>query len=163
MTEAVKNWMLSILSAARLLGVLEAAVPKGPVRSVVRLAAGLVLAIVVFSPLVGALPGWISGALGSEWEAAAAFSDDLEQTNESYLETIMSQRAAEYIVTQAEEMGVSLTASVTCDWTEEGLPVPAGAVLQGDVPEQARQALSELIQADLGIPAEQISYEEAAS
>ena len=87
---------------ALLLGVLEAAVPKGPVRGVVRLAAGLVLAIVVFSPLVGALPGWISGALGSEWEAAAAFSDDLEQTNESYLETIMSQRAAEYIVTQAE-------------------------------------------------------------
>ena len=45
MTEAVKNWMLSILSAALLLGVLEAAVPKGPVRGVVRLAAGLVLAV----------------------------------------------------------------------------------------------------------------------
>ena len=92
MTEAVKNWMLSILSAALLLGVLEAAVPKGPVRSVVRLAAGLVLAIVVFSPLVGALPGWISGALGSEWETAAAFSDDLEQTKVIWRQSCLSGR-----------------------------------------------------------------------
>lgn len=163
MTEAVKNWVLSILAAALLLGVLEAAVPKGPVRGVVRLAAGLVLLLVVAAPLAERLPGWAEGALGNQLEAAAAFSDELEVTDESYLETIMSQRAAEYIVTQAEEMGVTLTASVTCDWTEEGLPVPAGAVLRGDVPEQARQALTGVIQAELGIPAEQITYEEAVS
>ena len=139
MTEAIKNWILSIL------------------------AAGLVLFLVVVSPLAAGLPDWVGQALGEELELVAVFSDDLEETNESYLETIMSQRASEYIVTQAEEMGLSLTASVTCDWTEEGLPVPAEAVLRGQVPEQARETLTNAIQEQLGIQADHITYEEAAS
>ena len=163
MTEAVKNWILAILAAALLLGLLEAAAPKGPVQGVVRLAAGLVLFLVVVSPLAAGLPDWVGRALGEELESVAVFSDDLEETNESYLETIMSQRASEYIVTQAEEMGLSLTASVTCDWTEEGLPVPAGAVLRGEVPEQDRETLTKVIQEQLGIQADHITYEEAAS
>lgn len=163
MTEAIKNWILSILAAALLLGLLEAAAPKGPVRGVARLAAGLVLFLVVVSPLAAGLPDWVGRALGEELESVAVFSDDLEETNESYLETIMSQRASEYIVTQAEEMGLSLTASVTCDWTEEGLPVPAEAVLWGQVPEQARETLTNAIQEQLGIQADHITYEEAAS
>lgn len=163
MTEAIKNWILSILAAALLLGLLEAAAPKGPVRGVARLAAGLVLFLVVVSPLAAGLPDWVGRALGEELESVAVFSDDLEETNESYLETIMSQRASEYIVTQAEEMGLSLTASVTCDWTEEGLPVPAEAVLRGQVPEQARETLTNAIQEQLGIQADHITYEEAAS
>ena len=163
MTEAVRNWILSILAAALLLSILEAASPKGPVRSVVRLAAGLVLFLVVVSPLAAGLPDWITGGLSEELASVTAFSEDLEETNESYLETIMSQRASEYIVTQAEEMGLSLTASVTCAWTEEGLPVPTEAVLRGDVPEQARETLTSVIQEQLGIQADHITYEEAAS
>lgn len=163
MTEAVKNWILAILAAALVLGLLEAMAPKGPVQGVARLAAGLVLFLVVVSPLAAGLPDWLGRAFEEELASVAVFSDDLEETNESYLETIMSQRAAEYIVTQAEEMGLSLTASVTCEWTEEGLPVPAGAVLRGAVPEQTREALSQVIQAELGIPLDHITYEEAAS
>ena len=163
MTEAVKNWILAILAAALLLGLLEAAAPKGPVQGVARLAAGLVLFLVVVSPLASGLPDWLGRALGEELESVAVFSDALEETNESYLETNMSQRASEYIVTQAEEMGLSLTASVTCDWTEQGLPVPSGAVILGEAPEAAREALSQAIQEQLGIPVDQITYEEAAS
>lgn len=163
MTEAVKNWILAILSAALLLGLLEALAPKGPVRGVARLAAGLVLFLVVVSPLAAGLPDWLGRAFEEELASVAVFSDDLEETNESYLETIMSQQAAEYIVTQAEEMGLSLTASVTCGWTEEGLPVPAEAVLRGEVPEQARETLTSVIQEQLGIQADHITYEEAAS
>lgn len=163
MTEAVRNWILSIMAAALLLSILEAASPKGPVRGVVRLAAGLVLFLVIVSPLASGLPGWITSGLSEELASVTAFSEDLEETNESYLETIMSQRASEYIVTQAEEMGLSLTASVTCEWTEEGLPVPAEAVLQGAISEKEREALSNIIQEELGIAKEQITYEEAAS
>ena len=163
MTEAMKNWILTILAAALLLGLLEAAAPKGPVRGVARLAAGLVLFLVVVSPLAAALPDWVSRGLGEDLGSVAAFSDELEETNESYLETIMSQRASEYIVTQAEEMGLSLTASVTCDWTEEGLPVPSSAVIWGEVPEQDQVTLNQTIQEGLGIEGEYITYEEAAS
>ena len=163
MTEAVKKWILAILAAALLLGLLEALAPKGPVRGVARLAAGLVLFLVVVSPLAAGLPDWVGRAFEEELASVTVFSDELTDTNESYLETIMSQRAAEYIVTQAEEMGLSLTASVSCAWTEEGLPVPAGAVLRGEVPTETRAELSQVIQAELGIPADQITYEEASS
>lgn len=162
MTEAVKSWICSILGAALVLGILEAAAPKGPVRSVARLAAGLVLVVVVFAPLAEWMPGWITGAVREELESVTAFSPELEETDKSYLETIMSQRAAEYIVSQAQALGVSLEASVTCSWTEEGLPVPAAAALRGEVSGETRQVLNEIIQEDLGIPAEQITYEEVA-
>ena len=51
MMESVRTWVLSILAAALLLGLLESCTPKGPVRSVAKLAAGLALFLAVAAPL----------------------------------------------------------------------------------------------------------------
>ena len=51
MMESVRTWVLSILAAALLLGLLESCAPKGPVRSVAKLAAGLALFLAVAAPL----------------------------------------------------------------------------------------------------------------
>ena len=51
MMESVRTWVLSILAAALLLGLLESCAPQGPVRSVAKLAAGLALFLAVAAPL----------------------------------------------------------------------------------------------------------------
>ena len=60
-----------------------------------------------------------------------AFSDTLIETDKTYLETIMSRRVAEYIVSEAERVGAAVTCSVECGWTEEGIPIPCFAVVRG--------------------------------
>lgn len=162
MMESVREWVLSVLAAALLLGILEACAPKGAVRSVVKLAAGLALFLVMAAPLQQKLPDWLGRAFSEELDAAAAFSDTLEKNDQSYLESIMSQQAAEYIESKAGEMGAAVTCSVQCSWTEEQLPVPESVTITGSLTDAQRKALADDAQEQLGIAAEQIYFEEGA-
>ncbi len=93
-------------------------------------------------------------------QAASVYPDDLEQANENYLEMVMSQRAAEYIVTQAALLGADVDAAVACVWSE-GLPLPASAEITGTVSDGVQTQLLEIIEADLGISPSQITFREA--
>ena len=98
MMESVRTWVLSILAAALLLGLLESCVPKGPVRSVAKLAAGLALFLAVAAPLEERLPDWLGRAFREELASVTAFSDTMIETEKSYLETIMYLLVAEFIL-----------------------------------------------------------------
>ena len=158
----MRGWLLSILAAALLLSVLQAAMPKGTVRQVGGLAAGLVLILVILRPVFELTPDWLTASVEAQYQSASAYADDLEVTNESYLESIMSQRSAEYIVSQAAALGYTVEAQVDCTWSD-GYPVPACATVRGTIDPSARTQLDACIRTDLGIPSEQITYEEVAS
>ena len=155
MMESVRTWVLSILAAALLLGLLESCAPKGPVRSVAKLAAGLALFLAVAAPLEERLPDWLE-----ELASVTAFSDTLIETDKTYLETIMSRRVAEYIVSEAERVGAAVTCSVECGWTEEGIPIPCAAVVRGGLTAAQRAALTDYASRQLGIAEDQIRFEE---
>lgn len=160
MMESVRTWVLSILAAALLLGLLESCAPKGPVRSVAKLAAGLALFLAVAAPLEERLPDWLGRAFQEELASVTAFSDTLIETDKTYLETIMSRRVAEYIVSEAERVGAAVTCSVECDWTEEGIPIPCFAVVRGGLTAAQRTALTAYASRQLGIAEDQIRFEE---
>ena len=159
MMEQVRTWLLSVLAAALFLGVLESVIPKGPVRQVGRLAVGLVLTLVLCRPLAD----WLPGALRSQWAQAQSASvmvgDSFAEASADYLSAVMSQRSAEYIQTAADELGASVTASVTCRWEGE-LPVPDAAEITGSLSEDQRQSLAEAVSDQLNIPAEHIQFQE---
>lgn len=159
MTEGLRSWILGILAAALLLGVLEALVPSGPVRPVCRMAAGLALFLAVVNPLLQGLPADLSARFSQEVQEFSAYSDTLSQTDESYLETIMSQQAAEYIVSQAQSLGVQVTAQVSCAW-QDGLPIPARAVICGALNELQQESLTQWVGDQLGLAPEAIVFEE---
>lgn len=156
----LREWILSILAVSLLLGILLAAMPKGTVRQVGALAAGMVLFLVVLRPITEHAPRWLSGALEEQYQAASAYSEDLQVTDESYLESIMSQRCAEYIVSQAEDLGYSVEAEVGCTWSD-GYPIPTRAAIRGEIDGQGKAALEAYITTQLDIPAQAITYEEA--
>lgn len=159
MMEQVRAWLLSVLAAALFLGVLESVIPKGSVRQVGRLAAGLVLTLVLCRPLAD----WLPGALRSQWEQAQSASvsadDSFAEASADYLSAVMSQRSAEYIQSAADGLGASVTASVTCRWEGE-LPVPEAAEISGSLSEDQRQSLVETVSTQLDIPAERIRFQE---
>ena len=156
----LRSWLLAVLAAAFFLAVVQAAMPKGPVRHVGSLAAGLLLFLVMLRPLVNLPPGWLTGYFGEAYDEAAAYSDSLETAHESYLETIMSRQCAEYIVSQAAALGCTVEAKVDCGWLD-GWPVPASAVVQGALRSAQQEQLSAYMQSELGIPKDGICYEEA--
>ena len=160
MMESVRTWVLSILAAALLLGLLESCAPKGAVRSVAKLAAGLALFLAVAAPLEERLPDWVGRSFREELASVTAFSDTLIETDKTYLETIMSRRVAEYIVSEAEKAGAAVTCSVECGWTEEGIPIPCSAVVRGGLTAAQRAALTDYASQQLGIAEDQIRFEE---
>lgn len=127
------------------------------------MAIGLVLFLVVLRPLTGSVPQAIAAFLQVDVSAVTEEQLRLKETNESYLETIMSEKSKEYIEAQAEALGISVAAEVCCTW-QEGLPVPVKAVLKGSCSAgDVVQQLCEIVERDLGISKERIQYEEVTN
>ena len=135
MVEILRGWLLGLVAAALILTVLRALVPKGSIRPVARVTAGLVLLLVLLRPLAG-LGG---GSLRVRYDE---------------LESIIADSTAAYISEQAAHLGLTCRAEVRCE-VRDGTPQPASAAM--DIPYDARLAAA--IADDLGIPAEKQSWQ----
>lgn len=162
MTAFLREWLLSVLGAAMVLALLLSAMPKGSVRQIGSLAAGMVLFLVILRPVLELVPDKIMDALEEQYIQASAYPDGLETANESYLESIMSQRCEEYIISQAGAMGCRVKASVKCSW-RDGYPIPSAVTICGDLNDAVRAALEQDMQLQLDIPPEAVTYEEAGN
>lgn len=161
MSESLSALVRTLLAAALFLGVLEALFPDGPVKLVGEFAIGLALFLTVAGLLTDLSPGWLTAGLEEELAQASAWSEDLEYTNKSYLEEVMSRQAGEYIQAQAESLGCSVTAQVSCAWEEDSnYPVPCSVRITGEVSAAQQAALNEALQTGLGLEENQIIYEE---
>jgi stage III sporulation protein AF len=155
MMEGLRSWLLSVTGAALLLAGANALMPKGTVRAVGRLTGGLILFLAVVQPLTG----W-EGADPSDWLAelqaqATLEAAGLEETDGELLESLIAAESAAYIEAQGEVLGVSCQAEVTCRTDEDGLTVPVSVTVRGSWSEEQWQELSQIIAANLAIPAEE--------
>lgn len=162
MTDSLRNWIMSILACGVLFCMAEAILPSGPVRAVGRMSIGLVLFLVVLRPMTGAVPQAIAAFLQVDVSVATEEQLQLQETNESYLETIMREKSEEYIQAQAEALEVPVEAEVSCKW-QDGLPVPDKVRIRGTARSGQVQQLVEIVERELGIRKEQIQYEEVTN
>ena len=144
MVEILRGWLLGLVAAALILTVLRALVPKGSIRPVARVTAGLVL-------LLG-------GSLRVRYDELereiTARIEDYQTLHENELESIIADSTAAYISEQAAHLGLTCRAEVRCE-VRDGTPQPASAAM--DIPYDARLAAA--IADDLGIPAEKQSWQ----
>ncbi len=157
---AVRGWLLAVIAASLLCALAEALMPQGAVRRVGKLVCGLVLMAAVLSPVTG-----LDAAAGQQWlEDYLAGLDrsraELARTVESQRKAIIEQECAAYIVDKAAEFGWTCTARVACEEGAEGLFLPARAEISGALTESGRVQLLRTVAEDLGIPEEQITFEE---
>ena len=161
MMAGVGSWLLSITGASVLCALADGLMPAGPVRRVGRLVCGLVLLAVILAPLAQLdLEG------GQRWleEYHLGLEDrtqELERQVDEQMKTIIEQEYAAYIVDKAAEMGLTCTARVSCQAVEGGVYVPSQTQVAGVLSQAERDQISQMIQADLGVPAQrQFYYEE---
>ena len=156
----VRQWLLGVACTAMVMAIVESLAPEGSVKKVCRLAGGLALMLAAVSPLLRLDEGVLSQAVAEYRSAAERYEEQLEEKNNSLYQTIIEETAAAYILDKAEEMGILCQAEVTFSYDEDGVPCPWEVTARGVWTEEQREALSRLLEDDLGVPVQRQHFEE---
>ena len=144
------RYVLSLIAAALIAGILQSFVKEGSCARVLRLLCGLFLMVTALKPLkelqIPALEDWTAS-----WnaEAGAAVREGEERYASEYSAVIIKQLEA-YILDKAAQLGLSVQVQLTL--TADNLP--ESALLTGQATQQQKQAMEAVIESDLGIPKE---------
>lgn len=154
----MERWLLGVSCAALVMVVSGALVKGGSGQRVCKLVGSLLLLLVTVGPIVGLEESdWqrlLDFDTGTMEETREAFA----QQNEQLYESIIAEETGAYILDKAKSLGVSCQVEVVVEWVDE-VPQPWSASLTGSWTPEQRQALADMMQADLGIPYERQRFE----
>ncbi len=150
----MREWLLAVTAAALAAALAQALVPKGAVRTVVAMAAGMVLLLTALEPLTKAeaAPGGL-GELLENWEVP----ETGEETRQ-VLKTLIAEKTGAYILDKGRSLGVQCRAKVTVADDASGWPVPWQVEVWGTWTQAQKQALSRAVEEELNIPGERQSF-----
>lgn len=152
--EALRQYIISVVAAALICGIITGLFPKGAAREVMKLVCGLFLAYTVLRPMAGAELGHLEDlpfSFSSQGEAAAALGT---QMAEESLAQFIKEETQAYILDKASKLGLILEADVTLD--EENIPV--AVTLRGQVSPYDRSRLERMLTQDLAIAKENLQW-----
>ena len=147
----MRQWILGVLSASLMSTLALALCPPGRVRTVTRMVCGLVCALAAASPLVRLQTEDMAAGLAAYGQKAQILAENAEEEGKMQERAYIQEQCAAYICAKAAEKGVLIGgAEVQARWDDEALVwVPWSAAVDGGY----SRTLSELIEAELGIPA----------
>ena len=158
MMEAARQWLLGVLSVCLVCALADALMPRGGVKRVGQLVCGLVMALAILAPAADLdLDGgqrWLEDYLAG----VGRREEELEEQVSMGMKTIIEEQYAAYIADKAAGLGLSCAARVTCESDGDGLWLPVRAELTGAAAPEDRARLSALLEAELGLAAEQIRW-----
>lgn len=129
--------------------------PEGKDKQVMRFACSIVLLSAILSSFQA--PDWEHYALETAKlrEREQRFLQNAGEMEQELQRSVIEEAYGTYIRNKAGLLQIKLEdASVTAQWSLEGLWVPHSAVLRGAVEEQDRALFSALLETELGIPRE---------
>ena len=148
MMEHVRQWLSSIVVVSLLLSVVQSLVPKGSLRRVASFLSGLVLLAVLLEPLPKLdLEGLELRGLQEETEKVRR---QLEAEQETALKAGIAEQTEAYISDKADALGLTLRVRVGTRPSEDGVPLPWSAEVEGGYAEE----LAMWMETELGIPRE---------
>jgi hypothetical protein len=150
MSEALREYFLSITSAALLCAVMQALVPPGGVRKVAGLIAGMVMIITVLSPLTTLdMPDMAQIFAKLQMEQNADQSG-VEVRSRELVAQIVKDQCESKIVDKAVSLGADVQADVTVE-TESEYPYPAEVTITGSYTDLQKRSLERYIEENLAI------------
>lgn len=155
----MKTWLLGIVYAAVISSAALAIVPAGRVKGVTRLCCGILCAMVMCGPLLKLDMDALSVSIAAYEQAAEAVVETAGEEARTEERTYIEEKCAAYILGKATGAGAAVTAvSVSARWDgETGVWYPWSALVTGRYSASVAAAL----EADLGIPAQRQTWEEA--
>ena len=153
MSEILSDWIRALAGAGVICTLALLLCPEGRPKRVARLAVGCVMAIALLSPVVKPDAGSFAKAFARYSEAAREAADIAG----SYERTVIERECEAYIMDRANALGVAcVSANAVFRWSEEGFWYPWECSLGCEY----SPALANLIESELGIPAERQHWED---
>lgn len=164
MTEAIRSWLLTMTGVALLTTIVSFFASSGSMKRVLKLIGGVAMAIALLSPLLKFDFSAYAASLqlydgDIAWNSAA-----VEETEKRLNRTIIESECSAYILDKAAQLGVPLSdAQVAVQWSAtDGVWYPSAATLTLASGAEPSAALTDMIEADLGISSEQQKWREDA-
>lgn len=148
--DGLRQYVISVVSAALLCGIGVALTPKSAAGELLRLLCGVFLATTILGPIAGFDLDILAQLPQNGYSEAESVSGiGIKMAADARNEIIIAQTEA-YILDKASLWNAQLQAKVNVD--EEGLP--AEVYLKGDASPYARQQLERILTSELGIAKE---------
>lgn len=146
------KWLLSIIGTAFLIAIAEALMPDQRVREVGRLVGGLLLLLALLNPLLQLRLGEWDLSVGDYFSQVEEKENTYRQQQTDSFEILIKEECEAYIVTAAEELGLTVSAQIETAFDDNGTVQITSVRL--NIPYHT--ALSARIEEDLGLgPAQQ--------
>lgn len=151
MTEALRQ----LCGLSLFCGIALGLMPEGGVKKAASIACTVVLVMTVLLPLGTLDISQYSLELAKYREMGEQLEEKGDAFRDSMSRTVIEQECEAYIMDKAEAMGITVdTVKVRAFWNSEGVWVPESAEIRSGCGESEKKRLSDVIFADLGIPAE---------
>ena len=136
-------------------GIALGLMPEGGVKKAASIACTVVLIMTVLLPLSKLDLTAYSVELAKYREMGEELTDRGNEVRDSMSRTVIQQECEAYIMDKAVTLGIEIEeVKVTAFWSSEGVWVSQSVKIRSDCGEADRKRLSDVIFAELGIPAE---------
>ena len=147
------------MGAAVVTAVAMTVTPEGRVKKVVALICGLVTIIALLKPIAGLDYRNLARNIASYQKSADGAAAQAGKVDEKLTRLIIEDKTASYILDKGKSLGIGdLEATVTAAWSKDGYWYPSGVHLKSNAARELRDKLSQSIEAELGIPPEELIW-----
>ena len=142
----LRQWLLSVVSCAFFVSLVDQLTPNGAVRQLVRFGGGLVLLLCLLRPLGAAELTELLPEIEPLSDERAALETQYREESDHALATVIAERTGAYIEDKARALGLHVAAEVSVREID-GTLRPDSAVLYG----AESEVLAEILENELGI------------
>lgn len=148
-----RGYLIALTAAAILGALVRRLAPSGGAGRAARLGAGLLVLVTAFGPIASMDTVSATRDLVRRGYGDPLSSVEFGKNVNELMTALITEQTEAYILDKAQELDLSLTAEVTAKITDM-YPVPFSVKLTGSPTEKQKQALTEIIAAELKIPEE---------
>lgn len=153
MTEFIRTWIMGLVAASFLSAIAMTLCPKGKVRAVVGLCAGLVTIVTLVGPILNFDYQAHFGALDDFESQLEQRLEEMEFEQERLRSIIISERSRTYIWDKAEVLGMgNVEIQVDTVRAETGELIPYRVHIGGVYTQEQREDLERYLAETFGIP-----------
>ena len=154
--DAIREYIISVTSAAILCGVVKGLIRKGPAHGILKIICGVFLAFTFLHPVMNIpLYSLTDPIIIKLEEGRDAIADGVKISEEASKQEI-SNRISEAVSKKAAELGLNLTVEVI--FSDESVPIPIGLKIAGTASPYAKIQLQHYIRNELGISEEELNW-----
>ena len=154
MTEAVREYLLSVVAVALLSGVVLALTPKGAVHRTLTFLSGLAMILTALGPVARLDFDTLAQSMARTRIEAEEAAEGVTVDSTELIAELIKEESETYIWDKAVALEIELTEVTVEVRTDGSYPYPYSAVLTADCTEEQRQQFTKVLEEELAIPAE---------